>query len=113
MLSKKLGGTGPLFRRDEHSIVPTVNETMTAAMLSKNSGDTGPLFGRGQHSIVATVNETMTALKIGRAKTYELLNSGALESYLEGSSRKVTWRSIEAYIERRLKEEAERRARVA
>lgn len=61
--------------------------------------------------IVATVQETMTTLKIGRAKTYELLNAGVLESYLEGSSRKITWRSIEAYVERRLSEEAVRRNR--
>ena len=51
----------------------------------------------------------MGILKIGRAKTYELLNAGILESYLEGSSRKITWRSIEAYVERRLREEAVRR----
>ena len=83
-------------------------------MLSKKSEDAGPpLFSREQNSIVATVNETMAALKIGRAKTYELLNEGMLESYLEGSSRKVTWRSIEAYIQRRLEEEAKRRGRVA
>ncbi|WP_342711278.1 DNA-binding protein [Bradyrhizobium sp. B124] len=74
------------------------------------SADPAFRFELGQNSIVASVNETMAALKIGRAKTYELLNSGLLESYLEGSSRKITWRSIEFYIERRLKEEAERRA---
>ncbi|WP_080584310.1 DNA-binding protein [Bradyrhizobium japonicum] len=68
---------------------------------------------RSRHSIalVASVNETMLALKIGRAKTYELINSGELESYLEGSSRKVTWRSIDAYVKRRLEQEAERRNR--
>ncbi|GAA0005558.1 helix-turn-helix domain-containing protein [Bradyrhizobium diazoefficiens] len=60
-------------------------------------------------AIVATVNETMAALRIGRAKIYELLNSGALESYLEGAARKITWRSIDAYVERRLAEESERR----
>lgn len=60
-------------------------------------------------ALVATVQETMTVLRIGRAKTYELLNDGVLESYLEGSSRKITWRSIEAYVERRLREEAARR----
>jgi hypothetical protein len=52
-------------------------------------------------AIVATVNETMAALRIGRAKIYELLNSGTLESYHEGASRKITWRSINAYVERR------------
>ncbi len=62
--------------------------------------------------IVASVNETMSALKIGREKIYELLNSGELESYREGGSRKILWRSIEAYVVRRLKQEAERRGRV-
>ncbi|MET4259799.1 hypothetical protein ABIC09_004757 [Bradyrhizobium sp. S3.12.5] len=62
-------------------------------------------------ALVASVKETMLALKIARAKTYELLNSGELESYLEGASRKVTWRSIDAYVKRRLEEEAERRSR--
>lgn len=60
-------------------------------------------------ALVATVNETMAALKVGRAKLYELLNSGELESYLEGSSRKITWRSIAGYLERRLEEEEARR----
>lgn len=60
-------------------------------------------------AVVATVNETMATLKIGRAKLYELLNSRELESYLEGSSRKITWRSVDAYVERRLTEEAKRR----
>lgn len=60
-------------------------------------------------SLVATVNETMAALKVGRAKLYELLSSGELESYLEGSSRKITWRSIASYLERRLAAEEARR----
>jgi excisionase family DNA binding protein len=63
--------------------------------------------------IIASVNETMATLKIGRQKIYQLLNSGELESYREGGSRKILWRSIEAYIERRLKQEAERRGRAA
>jgi hypothetical protein len=67
--------------------------------------------GESDRAVVATVNETMAALKIGRAKIYELLNSGALESYLEGSSRKITWRSIDVYVQRRLEEEAKRRGR--
>lgn len=59
--------------------------------------------------IVASVNETMVALKIGRAKTYELINSGQLQSYVEGTSRKIIWSSIYDYIKRRLAEEAKRR----
>jgi excisionase family DNA binding protein len=61
--------------------------------------------------IVASVNETMSALQIGREKIYQLLNSGELESYREGSSRKILWRSIEAYVERRLEQEIARRGR--
>ena len=63
--------------------------------------------------IVASVNETMSALKIGREKIYQLLNTGELESYREGGSRKILRRSIEAYVVRRLKEESERRGGVA
>jgi hypothetical protein len=63
--------------------------------------------------LVATVNETMAALKIGRAKTYELINSGQLKSYIEGTSRKILWSSIHDYIDRRLAAEAARRSRFA
>jgi hypothetical protein len=59
--------------------------------------------------LVASVADTMAALKNGRAKTYELINSGELESYLDGSSRKVLWSSIHAYIRRRLADESARR----
>jgi excisionase family DNA binding protein len=69
-------------------------------------------FGN-KRSIVASVNEAMIALKIGRAKIYQLLNSGELESYREGGSRKILWRSIESYVERRLAEEVKRRTGAA
>jgi excisionase family DNA binding protein len=69
-------------------------------------------FGEAR-PIVASVNETMAALKIGREKIYQLLNSEELESYREGGSRRILWRSIDAYVERRLKQEAERRGRAA
>jgi len=64
-------------------------------------------------ALVATVNETMAALKVGRGKLYELLAAGELESYLQGSSRRITWRSIASYLERRLKEEEARRQKGA
>lgn len=63
--------------------------------------------------LVASPNETMLALKIGREKLYQLLNSGELESYREGGSRRVLWLSIDAYVARRLEQEAKRRGRVA
>ncbi|MET3967287.1 helix-turn-helix domain-containing protein [Bradyrhizobium sp. S3.9.1] len=64
-----------------------------------------------QRTLVASVNECMHTLKIGRAKLYELINAGELESYREGCSRKILWRSVETYIERRLQDEARRRNR--
>ncbi|WP_354099260.1 hypothetical protein [Bradyrhizobium sp. S3.2.12] len=53
----------------------------------------------------------MHFLKIGRAKLYQLLAGNELESYREGRSRKILWRSIETYIERRLHDETRRRNR--
>lgn len=60
-------------------------------------------------ALIAMVNETMAALKVGRAKLYELLAANELESYRQGSSRRITWRSIAGYLERRLEEEEARR----
>jgi excisionase family DNA binding protein len=63
--------------------------------------------------IVASPNDTMTALGIGRAKLYEMINTGELESYVDGKSRKILWDSIHSYIKRRLVAEAARRASAA
>jgi hypothetical protein len=64
-------------------------------------------------SLVASPNQTMTHIGVGRAKLYELINAGELESYTEGSSRKILWPSIHAYVKRRLAAEADRRGRAA
>jgi predicted DNA-binding transcriptional regulator AlpA len=63
--------------------------------------------------LVASPNQAMTALGIGRAKLYEKINSGELESYVDGGSRKILWNSIHAFIKRRLEAEATRRGRAA
>ncbi|OSJ19760.1 DNA-binding protein [Bradyrhizobium canariense] len=81
-------------------------------MSTTPTGTFRPSLGE-THPIVASVNETMATLKIGREKIYQLLNSGELESYRDGGSRKVLWRSIEGYVERRLGEEAKRRGTAA
>jgi hypothetical protein len=78
---------------------------------SASSGGDARLGPNG--SLVASPNEAMKYLNNGRAKFYELLNTGELESYLEGSARKVLWSSIYAYVERRLVAEAARRGRAA
>jgi excisionase family DNA binding protein len=40
----------------------------------------------------------------GKDKFYELLNSGEIESYLDGRSRKVVLASVDAYIDRQIAE---------
>jgi excisionase family DNA binding protein len=55
----------------------------------------------------------MTYIGVGREKLYQLINGGELESYTDGSSRKILWPSIHAYVKRRLAAEAARRGRAA
>ncbi|MGY3498011.1 helix-turn-helix domain-containing protein [Bradyrhizobium sp. USDA 4502] len=63
--------------------------------------------------LVASPNQAMRAIQVSRKKLYELINTGELESYTEGKSRRITVRSINEYIERRLATEAARRGRAA
>ncbi|WP_271520324.1 helix-turn-helix domain-containing protein [Bradyrhizobium sp. CCBAU 53380] len=74
----------------------------------ENASDAGSSNERG---LVASVNECMNALKIGRATLYELINRGELDSFRQGRSRKILWRSVDTYIQRRLDDEARRRNR--
>jgi excisionase family DNA binding protein len=55
----------------------------------------------------------MKALMVSRATLYGLINAGELESYTEGRSRRITVESINAYVRRRLAEEAKRRGNAA
>jgi excisionase family DNA binding protein len=52
-------------------------------------------------------------IQVSRKKLYELINTGELESYTEGKSRRITVKSINDYIERRLAAEAVRHGRAA
>jgi excisionase family DNA binding protein len=61
--------------------------------------------------LVASPNQTMRAIQVSRKKLYELINNGELESYTEGESRRITVKSINEYVERRLAAEAARRGR--
>ena len=71
--------------------------------------------GNGKRSgpRLSTVEETMADLRVSRAKLYELLNSGEIESFTGGRSRKIVEESKELYIQRRLATERDRRGRVA
>lgn len=61
--------------------------------------------------LVASPNQAMRAIQVSRKKLYELINTGELESYTEGKSRRITVKSINDYIKRRLATEAVRRGR--
>jgi excisionase family DNA binding protein len=53
--------------------------------------------------LVVRPRQACEMLAIGLTRLYELLNEGALESYLHGGSRRITIASIRAYIDRHLK----------
>jgi excisionase family DNA binding protein len=61
--------------------------------------------------LVASPKQAMRVIQVSRKKLYELINTGELESYTEGKSRRITVKSINDYIERRLAAEAVRRGR--
>jgi excisionase family DNA binding protein len=63
--------------------------------------------------LVASPNQAMKRLQISRSTLYALLNAGDLESYTQGRSRRITVRSINSYVERRLADEAQRRGHAA
>jgi hypothetical protein len=63
--------------------------------------------------LVASPNQAMRAIQVSRKKLYALINTGELESYTEGKSRRITVKSINDYIERRLAAEAVRRGHAA
>jgi excisionase family DNA binding protein len=54
-----------------------------------------------------------TLLGVGNTRLYELMNSGELESYREGKSRRITLRSILARRNRLMAEADRRRAEAA
>lgn len=63
--------------------------------------------------LVASPNQTMKVLLVSRSTLYSLINAGELESYTEGRSRRITVKSISAYVERRLAAESARRGKAA
>jgi len=52
--------------------------------------------------LVVAPKTAATMLSMGLTRLYELLNSGALQSYYDGSSRRIPMSSITAYIQRKL-----------
>ena len=52
-----------------------------------------------EEPLAVSPRRTAFLLSCGVTRVYELINSGELESYKEGTSRKITMRSIRARIE--------------
>ena len=73
-------------------------------MTTINPGVTGR--GLDIEPLVVRPNKAMRLLDCSRVYLYELINAGELETYRDGSARKITMRSIRARIERKLKEKA-------
>ncbi len=55
------------------------------------------------HQRVTNVNGAAAALNCSREGVYGLMKSGALESYLDGRSRKIVVASIDAHVARQIK----------
>jgi hypothetical protein len=60
--------------------------------------------------LVVKPNRAMHMLDCSRAKLYQLINAKELESFTEGTSRKIMVQSIRAYIARRLESSAANQA---
>lgn len=60
-----------------------------------------------------TPEAAMKRLSIGRAKLYEHINAGRIQSYLDGGRRKIISQSIDAFMQQRLAEEEAKRQRRA
>jgi hypothetical protein len=55
-----------------------------------------------EEPLAVSPRRTALLLDCGITRVYELINSGELESYKDGKSRKITMRSIRARTERLL-----------
>lgn len=60
------------------------------------------IIHKGIRPVVVVPSQACVLLSIGMTRCYELMNCGALESFKDGKSRKITVRSIEAYVQSRL-----------
>jgi hypothetical protein len=64
----------------------------------------------GDDPLVVRPNQAMRMLNCARAGLYELINRGELDSYCDGTARKITVESIRRYIERKLNEARQQQA---
>ena len=57
---------------------------------------------RAGEAIVLTPAQAQAALQCGVTRLWELINTGEVESFLDGNRRRITARSIRDYVNRKL-----------
>jgi hypothetical protein len=65
----------------------------------------------GLEIISTSTKNARKAIGCGNTRFYELLNSGEIQSYTDGRSRKVIVASLRAYVARQLEAEASKKRR--
>lgn len=85
--------------------VPPVPAMLPSAPKDRDAPARHPATPSGRQwsgPLVVRPREACEMLAVGLTKLYELLNEGALESYVHGGSRRITIASIHAHIDRHL-----------
>jgi len=89
---------GALWRRVK---VQSQKRTNEANATTANTGEpASPLSGIWAHKELFRVSEFCEAVGSGKTKAYELLKTNELEGVKIGASRRITRRSIEAWLAR-------------
>ena len=57
---------------------------------------------RAGEALVLTPAQAQTALQCGVTRLWELINTGEVESFLDGNRRRITAKSIRDYVNRKL-----------
>ena len=57
---------------------------------------------RAGEALVLTPTQAQTALQCGPTRLWELINTGEVESFLDGNRRRITARSVRDYVNRKL-----------
>jgi excisionase family DNA binding protein len=58
---------------------------------------------REPERLVTTVSAACYTLEIGKDRLYELLNTGEIESYLDGRARRIVVASLKGYVAKRVR----------
>ena len=78
---------------------PTAETSTASGDVQRSSDDIGASTWGLTEKLLLTTTEAAQALGIGRSKLYELIRTGAVESVLIGSCRRVPAVSVMTYVE--------------